>query len=91
MVCQVCQKQCRDDNGFECHIQSESHLRQMLVVGENVDRHIAGFSGQLQHDFVQLLSRRFGTKRSRPTPFTKSSFQDKHHQHMNSTRWVTLP
>jgi hypothetical protein len=56
--CQVCQKQCRDDNGFKCHIQSEAHLRQMLVVGENAGRHIADFSGQFQHDFVQLLSRR---------------------------------
>lgn len=57
--CQVCQKQCRDDNGFKCHIQSEAHLRQMLVVGENAGRHIADFSGQFQHDFVQLLSRRY--------------------------------
>jgi hypothetical protein len=57
--CQVCQKQCRDENGFKCHIQSEAHLRQMLVVGENAGRHIADFSGQFQHDFVQLLSRRY--------------------------------
>ena len=57
--CQVCEKQCRDDNGFKCHIQSEAHLRQMLVVGENAGRHIADYSGQFQHDFVQLLSRRY--------------------------------
>ena len=25
--CQVCQKQCRDDNGFKCHTMSESHQR----------------------------------------------------------------
>src|SRR5882757_1377811 len=56
--CQVCQKQCRDENGFKCHAQSEAHLRQMLVVGENAGRHIADFSGQFQHDFVTLLSRR---------------------------------
>ena len=30
----------------------------MLVVGENAGRHIADFSSQFQHDFVQLLSRR---------------------------------
>ncbi|KAF9642981.1 hypothetical protein BDM02DRAFT_1774418 [Thelephora ganbajun] len=88
--CQVCQKQCRDDNGFKCHIQSESHLRQMLVVGENAGRHIADFSGQFQHDFVQLLSRRFGTKRVKANTVYQEFIQDKHHQHMNSTRWVTL-
>jgi len=88
--CQVCQKQCRDDNGFKCHIQSEAHLRQMLVVGENAGRHIADFSGQFQHDFVQLLSRRFGTKRVKANTVYQEFIQDKHHQHMNSTRWVTL-
>jgi hypothetical protein len=25
---QVCEKQCRDENGFKCHTTSESHLRQ---------------------------------------------------------------
>ena len=44
--CQICQKQCRDENGFKCHTQSESHLRQMLVVGEIAGKHIADFSSQ---------------------------------------------
>lgn len=56
--CQVCQKQCRDENGFKCHTQSESHLRQMLVVGENAGKHISDFSSQFQSEFVTLLSRR---------------------------------
>ncbi|CCO30733.1 KIN17-like protein [Rhizoctonia solani AG-1 IB] len=58
--CQVCQKQCRDENGFKCHTQSEAHLRQMLVVGENAGRHISDFSSQFQSEFVTLLSRRYG-------------------------------
>lgn len=56
--CQVCQKQCRDENGFKCHAASESHLRQMLVVGESAGKHISDFSGQFQSEFVTLLSRR---------------------------------
>jgi len=88
--CQVCQKQCRDENGFKCHAQSEGHLRQMLVVGENAGRHIADFSGQFQHDFVQLLSRRFGTKRVFANRVYQEFIQDKNHLHMNATRWVTL-
>jgi len=88
--CQVCEKQCRDENGFKCHAQSESHLRQMLAVGENAGRHIADFSQQFQHDFVTLLSRRFGTKRVRANNVYQEFIQDKQHLHMNSTRWVTL-
>lgn len=88
--CQVCEKQCRDENGFKCHAQSEAHLRQMLVVGENAGRHIADFSSQFQHDFVQLLSRRYNTKRVRVNQVYQEFIQDKNHLHMNATRWVTL-
>jgi len=88
--CQVCEKQCRDENGFKCHAQSESHLRQMLVVGENAGRHIADFSSQFQYDFVQLLSRRFGTKRVKANTVYQEFIHDKQHLHMNATRWVTL-
>lgn len=88
--CQICEKQCRDENGFKCHTQSESHLRQMLVVGESAGKHIADFSAQFQYDFVQLLSRRFGTKRVKANNVYQEFIQDKGHLHMNATRWVTL-
>ena len=32
--CQMCQKQCRDENGFKCHLTSEGHKRQMIVFGQ---------------------------------------------------------
>lgn len=88
--CQVCEKQCRDENGFKCHMQSEAHLRQMLAVGENAGRHIADFSSQFQHDFVTLLSRRFGTNRVKANTVYQEYIQDRNHLHMNATRWVTL-
>ncbi|KAJ7740229.1 domain of Kin17 curved DNA-binding protein-domain-containing protein [Mycena maculata] len=88
--CQVCEKQCRDENGFKCHAQSESHLRQMLVVGEHAGKHITNFSQQFQSEFVALLSRRFGTKRVRANQVYQEYISAKDHLHMNSTRWVTL-
>lgn len=54
----MCEKQCRDENGFKCHTQSEGHLRQMLVVGENAGKHIATYSSQFQSEFVAMWSRR---------------------------------
>lgn len=33
--CEMCQKQCRDENGFKCHQTSEAHLRQMRIFAEN--------------------------------------------------------
>ncbi|KAH9038357.1 domain of Kin17 curved DNA-binding protein-domain-containing protein [Lactarius pseudohatsudake] len=88
--CQVCEKQCRDENGFKMHVSSEAHLRQMIVVGENAGRHIADFSSQFQSEFVTLLSRRFGTKRVKANNVYQEYIQDKQHLHMNATRWVTL-
>ncbi|KAG6900144.1 hypothetical protein C0993_002293 [Termitomyces sp. T159_Od127] len=88
--CQVCEKQCRDENGFKCHMTSESHLRQMLVVGENAGRHISDFSMRFQSEFVSLLSRRFGTKRVQANRVYQEYISDKSHLHMNATRWVTL-
>ena len=62
----------------------------MLAVGENAGRHISDFSMQFQHDFVQLLPRRFGTKRVKANSVYQEFIQDKSHLHMNATRWVTL-
>ncbi|KAJ7578151.1 domain of Kin17 curved DNA-binding protein-domain-containing protein [Mycena floridula] len=88
--CQVCEKQCRDENGYKCHAASESHLRQMLVVGENAGRHISNFSMEFQAAFVRLLSRTYGTNRVRANQVYQTYIADKNHIHMNSTRWVTL-
>ncbi|KIJ55403.1 hypothetical protein M422DRAFT_220080 [Sphaerobolus stellatus SS14] len=88
--CQVCEKQCRDENGFKCHTISEGHLRQMLVVGEHAGKHIQDFSAQFQSEFVAMLSRRFGTKRVKANTVYQEYIHDKSHLHMNATRWVTL-
>jgi len=69
---------------------TESHLRQMIVVGESAGKHINDFSGQFQAEFVSLLSRRYGTNRVKANNVYQEYIQDKHHLHMNATRWVTL-
>ena len=37
--CQMCQKQCRDEHGFKCHLTRESHQRQMQVFWEHPERY----------------------------------------------------
>ena len=56
--CQVCEKACRDENGYKCHIESESHMRQIAALGSNAGKTIHNYSQQFQDGFVQLLSRR---------------------------------
>ena len=53
----------RDENGFKCHTQSESHVRQMLLIGEDSRKHISDYSSQFQRDFLQLLKTSHGEKK----------------------------
>lgn len=88
--CQVCEKQCRDANGFKMHTQSESHVRQMLVVGEDPKKFINDYSKQFQSDFLLLLRTGHGEKQVNMNRFYQEYIANKEHVHMNSTKWPSL-
>ncbi|KAJ0403739.1 hypothetical protein ATCC90586_006549 [Pythium insidiosum] len=88
--CQVCQKQCRDENGFKCHTTSESHQRQMLIVANNPDKFLSGYSEMFEQAFLENLRRRHGTKRMQANVVYNEYISDKLHVHMNATQWTTL-
>lgn len=88
--CQMCQKQCRDENGFKCHTQSESHLRQMRIFAENPDNILDEFSKEFERGFLEVLSHRHGTKRMAANKVYSEYIGDKNHIHMNATIWTTL-
>ncbi|CAK8688910.1 DNA/RNA-binding protein KIN17-like [Clavelina lepadiformis] len=88
--CQMCQKQCRDENGFKCHCMSESHQRQLLIAGENPRAFNDFFSNEFRNEFLNLLKRRFGTKRVHNNVVYNEYISFKEHIHMNSTKWLTL-
>lgn len=64
---------------------SEGHLRAMITVGDSAGKTIQGYSGQFQSDFLQLLSRRWGTKRVKANQVYQEFIQDKNHLHMNAS------
>lgn len=88
--CQVCERQMRDENGFKMHVQSESHVRQMLVVGEDPKRAIGEYSRQFSEGFLAQLRTAHGTKPVQINHFYQEYIADKQHVHMNSTRWGSL-
>lgn len=53
--CQMCQKTCRDENGFKCHLTSDSHKRQMEVFGQNPDRVVDGYSEEFESVFLDHM------------------------------------
>ncbi|XP_031490273.1 KIN17-like protein [Nymphaea colorata] len=88
--CQMCQKQCRDENGFKCHCMSESHQRQMQVFGQNPHRIIGGYSEEFEQAFMEHMKRSHRFSRVAATVVYNEYISDRHHIHMNSTQWATL-
>ena len=88
--CQICSKQCRDENGFKQHTQSEGHVRALLLVGEDPKKFIEDYSRQFQRDFLQLLKTSHGEKKVHMNHFYQEYIHDKEHVHMNATKWPSL-
>lgn len=88
--CQMCQKQCRDQNGFKCHLTSESHLRQMKIFSDNAMGIMDGMSKDFEKMYLDTLRQRHGTKRVNANNVYQEVIQDRHHIHMNATKWATL-
>lgn len=88
--CQMCLKQCRDENGFKCHVSSEAHQRQLLLFADNADQYLDTFSQEFEEGYLELLRRQCGTKRVFANKIYQDYIADREHIHMNATQWETL-
>lgn len=88
--CQMCEKQCRDANGFKCHMTSETHLRNMKIFSQNASGIMDNMSKEFERTYLDTLRRRHGTKRVNANNVYQEQIADKQHIHMNSTKWATL-
>jgi len=88
--CEMCQKQCRDANGFKCHMQSESHLRQMKIFSENAHGIMDRKSKEFEKSFLDTLRMRHSTATVNANNVYQEVIQDRQHVHMNATMWATL-
>eukprot|EP00906_Rhabdomonas_costata_P022868 RCo032930 len=88
--CQMCGKQCRDENGFKNHCTSESHLRQMRLFAEDKDQFIESYSRLFEQGYLETLKQRHGTTRIKANRVYQEYISDRHHVHMNATKWLTL-
>jgi DNA/RNA-binding protein KIN17 len=72
------------------HTQSESHVRTLLLIGEDAKKHINNYSNEFQRDFLQLLRTSHGEKQVHLNHFYQEYIANKEHIHMNSTKWPSL-
>lgn len=85
--CQVCQKQCRDDNGFQSHIKSPTHVRKISQISQ---ADIEEYTKNFEADFLRTLRLTHGEKKIEANKFYNEFIQDKNHIHMNATRFTSL-
>lgn len=88
--CQLCEKQCKDANGFKCHSNSEGHKRLFADYSENPQKYIKAYSDQFLRDFVQMLSFVYKTKTVPINTVYNEFIKDKDHIHLKSTKWSDL-
>lgn len=91
--CQLCAKQCRDANGFKNHLSSPSHTHRANDLGESgkAGQVVQNYSNTLKSDFLRMLRVNHGTKAINANKFYQEYIlSDKHHVHMNATRWSSL-
>lgn len=88
--CQLCEKQCRDENGFKCHRMSEAHLRQMEVFEQNSKKILNDYSKQFESAFMKLMRTRYSKAKVLANTVYNDVIHDRNHIHMNSTIWTTL-
>lgn len=88
--CEMCSKQCRDANGFKCHLTSESHLRQMKLFSENANSIVRQKSNEFEKLFLDTLRLRHSTVMVNANNVYQEIIRDKAHVHMNATHWATL-
>ncbi|QID85446.1 zinc finger protein rts2 [Saccharomyces pastorianus] len=85
--CQICQRQCKDANGFQSHNKSPSHLRKVgQVTAEDAKR----YNDQFEKGFLQLLKQRHGEKWVNANKVYNEYVQDRDHIHMNATMHRSL-
>jgi DNA/RNA-binding protein KIN17 len=87
--CQVCEKSCRDENGYKCHLTTEGHQRAIMVFANNHKSMTTEFSNEFHSSFLEVLRRR-GQTRQLANRLYQEVIGDRHHTHMNSTKWGSL-
>mmetsp|Transcript_8311 Transcript_8311/g.15049 ORF Transcript_8311/g.15049 Transcript_8311/m.15049 type:complete len:373 (-) Transcript_8311:595-1713(-) len=88
--CQMCEKQCRDEVGFQSHCTSISHQTKMQEFASDPTHYVSKFSSDFQNAYVDTLRRRFGARKVRANDVYQEYIKDRDHVHMNATKWTTL-
>ena len=88
--CQMCEKQCVDENGFKMHCATPGHIAKMKTFAENADEMIDDFSKRFEKSFLDVLHHNHLSNKVFANQVYNELIRDKNHVHMNATMWESL-
>ncbi len=62
----------------------------MALFASSPGKFLDEFSAEFEDTFLKNLKHRHGTKRTHANQFYADYIKDRHHLHMNATKWTTL-
>lgn len=89
--CQICLRQCHDKDGFNCHVKSKSHLKNMQRIANNPDVYIDNYSEIFTKGYLDILKRFYKDKYiSANKVYDKYINENDSSISLNSTKWESL-
>ena len=89
--CEMCQKQCKDDNAFTQHKRSAFHASRMSSFSESPQHFVAKYSHAFESEFIDTFKIKYGKNQwVIANRAYNEVIRDPHHTHLNATRWTSL-
>ncbi|CAK89537.1 unnamed protein product (macronuclear) [Paramecium tetraurelia] len=88
--CQMCRKQCYDENGFRCHLNSGHHMKMMRLYNEDPDFYIEQFSQEFETAFMEILKEKYKDQKIGSNKVYEEMIRKVDHVHLNGTKWTKL-
>ena len=89
--CEMCRKQCKDENAFQQHKRSGFHIQNMVDFNEDPRFFIERFSKEVQEKFIEGFKIKYGFSGFIPANKAYNEYiRDPYHTHLNSTKWASL-
>lgn len=88
--CQICNKQLKDKDGYNCHLNSNYHKQNIEIVADNPQFYINNYSKEFESGYLDILKRNYAKNWISANKIYQEYISDKNATHMNATKWSTL-
>lgn len=88
--CQICNRQCQDKDGFNCHLKSKTHQKNIERVAKNPEKYIDNYSNDFKRDYLDFLKREHKNEWVSANVIYDKYIKEKDNVPLNATKWESL-